>query len=48
MHVRSRGGFVTMAQVVVVEQAIKSIFLSGQLARDLDGNCVGKGECARR
>ena len=44
MHVRSRGGFVTMAQVVVVEQATKSIFLSGQLARDLDGNCVGRGD----
>ncbi len=33
-----------MAQVVVVEQAAKFIFLSGQLARDLDGNCVGRGD----
>lgn len=44
MHVRTRGGLVTMAQVVTVEQATKSIFLSGQLARDLEGNCVGKGD----
>jgi len=44
MHVRSRGGLVTMAQIVTVEQATRHIFLSGQLARALDGSCVGKGD----
>ena len=44
LPVRSRGGLVTMVQVVTIEQAKRHIFLSGQLARDLDGNCVGKGD----
>ena len=44
LPVRSRGGLVTMVQVVTVEQAKRHIFLSGQLARDIDGNCVGKGD----
>ena len=44
MYVRTRGGLVTMAQIVTVESARKQIFLSGQLARGLDGNCVGKGD----
>jgi enamine deaminase RidA (YjgF/YER057c/UK114 family) len=33
-----------MAQIVTVEQATKHIFLSGQLARALDGSCVGKND----
>jgi enamine deaminase RidA (YjgF/YER057c/UK114 family) len=30
--------------VVTVEDARKMIFVAGQLARDKDGNCVGKGD----
>ncbi len=39
-----RGGHVTMAQIVTVEGAQKFIYLSGQVARDADGNCVGAGD----
>jgi enamine deaminase RidA (YjgF/YER057c/UK114 family) len=39
-----RGGYVTMAQVVAVEGARKIIYLSGQVARDAKGDCVGAGD----
>jgi 2-iminobutanoate/2-iminopropanoate deaminase len=39
-----RGGHVTMAQIVTVEGAHKYIYLSGQLARDANGDCVGAGD----
>ena len=39
-----RGGHVTMAQVVAVQSARKIIYLSGQVARDAEGNCVGAGD----
>jgi enamine deaminase RidA (YjgF/YER057c/UK114 family) len=44
MYVRKRGGNVMMAQIVTVENASRYIFLSGQLARGLNGECVGKGD----
>jgi enamine deaminase RidA (YjgF/YER057c/UK114 family) len=33
-----------MAQVVAVEGARKYVYLSGQVARDTNGNCVGAGD----
>jgi enamine deaminase RidA (YjgF/YER057c/UK114 family) len=39
-----RGGYVTMAQVVAVEGARRIIYLSGQVARDTEGNCIGGGD----
>jgi enamine deaminase RidA (YjgF/YER057c/UK114 family) len=39
-----RGGHVTMAQVVTVEGAKKYIYLSGQVSRDAQGNCIGAGD----
>lgn len=44
LNVRTRGGLVTMAQVVSVEGGTRQIFLSGQVARDADGNVVGVGD----
>jgi len=39
-----RAGHVTMAQVVTVQGAQKYIYLSGQVSRDVDGQCIGKGD----
>jgi 2-iminobutanoate/2-iminopropanoate deaminase len=39
-----RGGHVTMAQVVTVQGANKYIYLSGQVSRDVNGNCIGPGD----
>jgi 2-iminobutanoate/2-iminopropanoate deaminase len=39
-----RGGHVTMAQVVAVENARKIIYLSGQVSRDNQSNVVGAGD----
>jgi 2-iminobutanoate/2-iminopropanoate deaminase len=39
-----RGGYVTMAQVVSVENGSKIIYLSGQVSRDTEGNVVGVGD----
>jgi enamine deaminase RidA (YjgF/YER057c/UK114 family) len=36
-----RGGHVTMAQVVAVENARRIVYLSGQVSRDAQGNVVG-------
>ena len=40
----SRGGHVTMAQVVAVENARRIVYLSGQVSRDAQGNVVGAGD----
>jgi enamine deaminase RidA (YjgF/YER057c/UK114 family) len=39
-----RGGYVTMAQVVSVENGSKIIYLSGQVSRDPQGNIIGAGD----
>ena len=39
-----RAGHVTMAQVVTVQGAQKYVYLSGQVSRDIDGQCIGKGD----
>jgi enamine deaminase RidA (YjgF/YER057c/UK114 family) len=39
-----RDGYVTMAQVVSVENGSKIIYLSGQVSRDAQGNIVGAGD----
>lgn len=44
LNVRKRDGITTMAQVVTVEGGKRHIFLSGQVARDVDGKCVGVGD----
>lgn len=44
LHTRVRGGVMGTAQVVTVEQATRHIMLSGQLARAVDGSCVGKSD----
>jgi len=44
LNVRTRDGFVTMAQVVTIEGGKRQIFLSGQVPRDADGKCVGVGD----
>jgi 2-iminobutanoate/2-iminopropanoate deaminase len=40
----TRGGHVTMAQVVTVENAKKIVYLSGQVSRDAEGKVVGAGD----
>lgn len=44
MNVRMAHGQAMYSHVVVVEGPHRQIFVAGQLARDLDGNCVGKGD----
>ena len=44
IHVRMMAGQPAYTQVVTVSGAGKMIFVAGQLARDPDGNCVGKGD----
>ena len=39
-----RAGHVTMAQVVTVQGAQKYVYLSGQVSRDLHGQCIGPGD----
>jgi enamine deaminase RidA (YjgF/YER057c/UK114 family) len=43
MNVRLSGGRPAYAHVVTVNGACKIVYIAGQLARDIDGNCVGKG-----
>ena len=38
------GGHVLYSHVVVVEEGRKTIYVAGQLARDRQGNVVGKGD----
>jgi 2-iminobutanoate/2-iminopropanoate deaminase len=44
IHVRRVGGQASYTQVVTVSGAGRMIFVAGQLARDADGTCVGKGD----
>lgn len=44
MNVRMSGGKPSYSHVVTVSGAQKIVFVAGQLARDKDGNCVGKGD----
>jgi enamine deaminase RidA (YjgF/YER057c/UK114 family) len=44
MNVRLSGGQPAYSHVVTVSGSGKIVFIAGQLARDANGNCVGKGE----
>ena len=44
MNVRMSGGQPSYSHVVTVSGADKTVYIAGQLARDIDGNCVGKGD----
>jgi enamine deaminase RidA (YjgF/YER057c/UK114 family) len=44
MNVRTSGGQPSYSHVVTVKGPGKLVFIAGQLARDIDGNCVGVGD----
>jgi len=44
MNIRMSGGQPSYSHVVTVSGAGKLVYTAGQLARDLDGNCVGPGD----
>jgi enamine deaminase RidA (YjgF/YER057c/UK114 family) len=44
MHVRTYGDQPAYSHVVTVSGAGKIVYIAGQLARDIDGNCVGIGD----
>jgi 2-iminobutanoate/2-iminopropanoate deaminase len=44
IHVRMMAGQPGYSQVVTLSGSGRMIFVAGQLARDPDGNCVGKGD----
>jgi 2-iminobutanoate/2-iminopropanoate deaminase len=44
IHVRMMAEQPAYTQVVTVSGTGRQIFVAGQLARDADGNCVGKGD----
>jgi 2-iminobutanoate/2-iminopropanoate deaminase len=44
MNVRMSGGKPSYSHVVTVSGNGKIVYTAGQLARDIDGNCVGKGD----
>ena len=44
LNTRVLGGHVLYSHVVVVEESRKTIYVAGQLARDSQGNVVGKGD----
>ena len=44
IHVRMMAGQPAYTQVVTVSGTGRQIFVAGQLARDAQGNCVGKGD----
>jgi enamine deaminase RidA (YjgF/YER057c/UK114 family) len=44
MNVRMQGGKAAYSHVVTVNGPGKTIYIAGQLARDVDGNLVGKGD----
>jgi 2-iminobutanoate/2-iminopropanoate deaminase len=48
LHIREMNGQALYSHVVVVEGAHRQIFVAGQLARDKDGNCVGKGDMRKQ
>jgi 2-iminobutanoate/2-iminopropanoate deaminase len=44
IHIRMMAGQPAYTQIVTVSGTGRQIFVAGQLARDADGNCVGKGD----
>src|SRR5271167_1704478 len=44
MNIRMSGGKPSSSHVVTVSGSGKIVCTAGQLARDVDGNCVGKGD----
>jgi enamine deaminase RidA (YjgF/YER057c/UK114 family) len=44
IHVRMMAGQPAYTQVVTVSGTGRQVFVAGQLARDPNGNCVGKGD----
>ena len=44
MNVRMSAGQPSYSHVVTVSGTGKLVYIAGQLARDIDGNCVGKGD----
>ena len=44
MNVRMSAGKPSYSHVVTVTGPGKLVYIAGQLARDIDGNCVGKGD----
>src|SRR5258708_3659414 len=44
MNIRMLGGKPSYSHVVTVSGSGKIVYTAGQLARDVDGNCVGKGD----
>ena len=44
MNVRLSGGQPMYSHVVTVSGAGRIVYIAGQLARDIDGACVGKGD----
>jgi 2-iminobutanoate/2-iminopropanoate deaminase len=44
MNVRMMAGQPAYSHVVTVSGTGKIVYIAGQLARDIDGNCVGKGD----
>ena len=44
MNVRMSAGQPSYSHVVTVSGGGKLVYTAGQLARDIDGNCVGKGD----
>jgi 2-iminobutanoate/2-iminopropanoate deaminase len=44
MHIRMSGGQPAYSHVVTVSGTGKIVYIAGQLARDIDGNCIGKGD----
>src|ERR1700719_4122654 len=46
MNIRMSSGKPSYSHVVTVSGSGKIVYIAGQLARDIDGNCVGKGDIA--
>ena len=44
MNIRMSAGKPSYSHVVTVTGPGKLVYIAGQLARDIDGNCVGKGD----
>ena len=44
MNIRISGGKPSYSHVVTVSGSGKIVYTAGQLARDINGNCVGKGD----
>src|SRR4051812_43656013 len=44
MNVRMSAGQPSYSHVVTVSGEGKIVYIAGQLARDTDGNCIGKGD----